>query len=111
MPEDKKDIERSLFELFLSGDMEIIKGETEKYRLTEQGMEKAREMIRDKPEALATFYGMLYNSWVKEYHKAITSHEKNPMDLAIFLLSLADECEKIGLPMLKFLEALKGGGN
>ncbi len=109
MPEDKKDIERSLFELFLSGDMEITKGKSETFKLTEQGRERARVMIRDKPEALATFYGMLYNSWVKEYHKALTSHEKNPMDLAIFLLSLAEECEKIGFPMLKFLEALKGG--
>ena len=109
MPEDKKDIERSLFELFLSGDMEIIKGETEKYRLTEQGMEKARQMIRDKPEALATLYGMLYNSWVKEYHKAIASHQKNPIDLAIRLLSLEEECTKIGIPLLDYLKKLKEG--
>lgn len=107
MPEDKKDIEKALFELFLSGDMEIIKGKTEKYRPTEQGMEKARQMVRDKPEALAFFYGMLYNSWVAEYHKAVARCERNPIDLAIHLLSLAEECEKIGIPMLDYLVKLK----
>jgi hypothetical protein len=109
MSEDKKDIEKSLFELFLSGDMEITKGKTETYNLTEQGRERARQMIRDKPEALAMFYAMLYNSWVKEYHKAITSHEKNPIDLAIRLLSLEEECMKIGIPLLDYLKKLKEG--
>lgn len=109
MSEDKNHIEKSLFELFLSGDIEITKGKSETFKLTEQGRERTRDMIRDKPEALAMFYAMLYNSWVEEYHKAIASHQKNPIDLAIRLLSLEEECTKIGIPLLDYLKKLKEG--